>query len=167
MLELPPKYPPVLCELADCVYRCLSASLPVERAGRLALDITGALQRQFVGCLLYIPKGEEFERERRNDALLRDSTSTAATIANSRANTAWRSPPSTPSSRSSGRRNRKIKEEKNLDGVGHRRDIQAKKTAKNGRFLLRCSKSKLAVTHCFMVLVVGLEPTSRISGAGF
>ena len=72
MLALPPKYPPVLCELADCVYRCLSASLPVERAGRLALDITGALQRQFVGCLLYIPKGEEFERERRNDALLRD-----------------------------------------------------------------------------------------------
>lgn len=70
MLEIPKNYPCGLASLADCIYRHLILSTPQNSAATLALDVAEAIRREFAGSLLYIGKGDDFDRDRRNAAIV-------------------------------------------------------------------------------------------------
>lgn len=63
------QYPEILSSLADCFRQRLCLTLPSDQAEDLARVIAEDVRYQFGGCLLYIPKGDAFDRARRNKAI--------------------------------------------------------------------------------------------------
>lgn len=71
MLEMPKHYPEPLADLADCIYRRLALSAPNALIASIVFDVVEDIRREFGGMLLYIPKGEKFDRLQRNAAILK------------------------------------------------------------------------------------------------
>ena len=72
MLEIPENYPHGLTCLADCIYRELLFSVSAVSAATLAMKITEAVRKEFAGTQLYIAKGDSFDRDQRNAAILNE-----------------------------------------------------------------------------------------------
>lgn len=70
MLILPKNYPENLAALADCIFRVLSSSVPDDCLASLVFEVIEGIRREFGGCLLYVSKGENFDRCQRNAAIL-------------------------------------------------------------------------------------------------
>ncbi|HRD66677.1 MAG TPA: Mor transcription activator family protein [Candidatus Competibacter sp.] len=64
------QYPKILSDLADCIRQRLCRNLPADQAENLSLAIAEDIRYQFGGLLIYIPKGEAFDRARRNKAIV-------------------------------------------------------------------------------------------------
>ncbi len=71
MLNLPKSYPEPLADLADCIYRKMHLSAPHDRLASLVFEIIEGIRDEFGGSLLYIPKGEKFDRDQRNAEILK------------------------------------------------------------------------------------------------
>ena len=72
MLNFPENYPSGLASLADCLYRQLLLSIPPDRSAALALKMAEAVRKEFAGSLIYIGRGDCFDRDQRNAAIVRD-----------------------------------------------------------------------------------------------
>lgn len=72
MLNFPENYPSGLASLADCLYRHLLLSVPPDAAAALALKMAEAIRKEFAGSLMYIGRGDGFDRDQRNAAIVRD-----------------------------------------------------------------------------------------------
>lgn len=65
-------YPSVLSDLADLLEHALRAHLEPECARAVAMEQTEVIRRLWGGGLIYIPQGARFNRQQRNDAILRE-----------------------------------------------------------------------------------------------
>lgn len=70
-MNLPDHYPEILTDLALLIHARLLDFAP-ELAGSLALTIVEDVRLKFGGGLIYIPKGSDFERRRRDAAIWRE-----------------------------------------------------------------------------------------------
>lgn len=69
-MQLPEAYPETLQDMAACLNEQLQACHAPGEAAALALALVEALRARFGGSLIYFPKGEAFDRARRDRALL-------------------------------------------------------------------------------------------------
>lgn len=74
MLTLPDHYPEVLADLARILHARLTPHLPAALAEDVALEAVEDIRAKFGGGLIYFPKGEAFERARRDAAIWREFT---------------------------------------------------------------------------------------------
>lgn len=72
MLTLPAGYPEILADLADLFHRRLTDRLDPPAAADLALDLAEAIRLKWGGGLIYIPKGDAYERRGRDATIWRE-----------------------------------------------------------------------------------------------
>ena len=71
-MNIPDQYPEILIDLARLVFARAQEYLPAPSAEALALALAEDLRLKFGGGLIYIPKGEAYERHIRNAAIWRE-----------------------------------------------------------------------------------------------
>lgn len=71
-MDLPDQYPEILVDLAGLAFSRAKEYLQPDRAASFALSLAEDIRLKWGGCLLYVPKGEAYERHRRNAAIWRD-----------------------------------------------------------------------------------------------
>lgn len=71
-MNLPDQYPEVLADLAGLVLARVQAYLPADQAEALAFALAEDVRLKYAGLLLYIPKGDAYERYHRNAAIWRE-----------------------------------------------------------------------------------------------
>lgn len=72
MLDLPAEYPEILADLAGLLHARLTPHLPADIAAALALETAEDIRCKFGGGLIYIPKGDRYERHARDAAIWRE-----------------------------------------------------------------------------------------------
>lgn len=68
-MQLPDHYPPILADIAQLLHLRLGQQLPADQAETLALTCSEDLRAVFGGSLVYLPKGQDYERRERNAAI--------------------------------------------------------------------------------------------------
>lgn len=68
----PAHYPEILIDLAQLIEARIQSYMDAAVAEQLVLDIAEDIRLKFGGGLIYIPKGSDFERRRRDGAIWRD-----------------------------------------------------------------------------------------------
>lgn len=71
-MNIPDQYPEILADLAGLAVARAREYLPPEAAETLALALAEDVRLKFGGCLLYVPKGDAYERHHRNAAIWRE-----------------------------------------------------------------------------------------------
>mgnify|MGYP000946341061 FL=1 len=72
MLNVPEHYPETLADLAVLLHERLAQHLDPARAAAVALALAEDVRRKWGGGAIYIPRGDSFERTRRDSAVWRD-----------------------------------------------------------------------------------------------
>ena len=72
MLNVPERYPETLADLAVLLHERLARVLDPARAAVVALDLAEDVRAKWGGGAIYIPRGDGFERSRRDAAVWRE-----------------------------------------------------------------------------------------------
>ena len=68
----PPEYPKVLADLATLLHRRLGDRLPPGDAAELARAMAEDVRRAWGGSLLYVPRGDAYDRRQRDAQIWRE-----------------------------------------------------------------------------------------------
>ena len=71
-MHLPDQYPEILADLAGLALARAREYLPDELAAALAFRLAEDVRHKYAGLLIYVPKGDAYERSRRNSAIWRE-----------------------------------------------------------------------------------------------
>lgn len=71
-MELANRYPEILADLAEIILLRLENTLPASKADDAAVAIIEDIRLRYGGCLIYIPKCDSYQRNRRNSKIIRD-----------------------------------------------------------------------------------------------
>lgn len=74
-LTFPPEYPEILADLATLIHGRLVLALPPATAADLARELADDVRMKWGGGLIYIPKGDRYERHQRDAAIWREFNS--------------------------------------------------------------------------------------------
>lgn len=71
-MHLPEQYPEILADLAGLALARAKEYLPADQAETLAFRLAEDVRHKYAGLLIYVPKGDAYERARRNSAIWRE-----------------------------------------------------------------------------------------------
>ncbi|MCB1765375.1 MAG: hypothetical protein KDJ22_04815 [Candidatus Competibacteraceae bacterium] len=73
-MQIPEHYPPILADIAQLLRLRLNGHFSADQADALALAQVEDLRTVFGGSLVYLPKGQDYERKTRDAALYQEFT---------------------------------------------------------------------------------------------
>lgn len=71
-MNLPDQYPEILADLAGLALARAREYLSADQAETLAFALAEDVRLKYAGLLLYVPKGDAYERHHRNAAIWRE-----------------------------------------------------------------------------------------------